>query len=180
MIDNPKTLMHRALPLVSRFYNASGELYWNVNYGDTCTRDNPVGNCAFGVPGEGDKRAASRKAGDFGLDVWDDQLLQGGNGDGQLTYPGRSERIGGRRFVPVASLRLKAIRDGIEDVLYLLEFEKLAGKSEVERFLRKLVRNAYEYEVRPVEWLRVRDSLGEAIEAWSGGRAPEPPSRLYV
>lgn len=42
-----------------------------------------------------------------------------GNGDGWLVYPGTPSTIGGTTDVPVASYRLKMIRDGLEDYEYL-------------------------------------------------------------
>lgn len=45
------------------------------------------------------------------------------NGDGNLFYPGTVDRIGGQTPVPLESLRLKQIRDGMQDYEYL----KLAG-----------------------------------------------------
>lgn len=52
-------------------------------------------------------------------DPWTDLHRHGGNGDGTLFYPGTPERIGGASHVPVESLRLKLIRDGLEDYEYL-------------------------------------------------------------
>jgi hypothetical protein len=43
----------------------------------------------------------------------------GGTGDGNLLYPGTVANIGGTIGIPVASLRLKLIRDGMEDYEYL-------------------------------------------------------------
>ena len=48
-----------------------------------------------------------------------DQLLFGGNGDGTLFYPGRARTIGGTRDIPVESVRLALIREGLEDYEYL-------------------------------------------------------------
>ncbi|HET9594079.1 MAG TPA: glycoside hydrolase domain-containing protein [Anaeromyxobacteraceae bacterium] len=50
-----------------------------------------------------------------GHDPWTDQYLYGGHGDGTLLYPGTPARIGGTTHIPVASLRLKMIREGHED-----------------------------------------------------------------
>ena len=49
----------------------------------------------------------------------DDQWDFSGNGDGTLFYPGTPARIGGTTHVPVASIRLKMIREGMEDYEYL-------------------------------------------------------------
>ncbi len=51
--------------------------------------------------------------------AWTDQYRFNGNGDGTLFYPGTPERIGGSTHVPVASLRLKLIRLGVQDYEWL-------------------------------------------------------------
>ena len=62
-----------------------------------------------------------------GKDPWRDQLLFGGNGDGTLFYPGRAATIGGTSDVPVESVRLQLIREGLEDYEYLRLYAKVAG-----------------------------------------------------
>lgn len=62
--------------------------------------------------------------------AWDADglFLSGGNGDGTLAYPGTpvavpggsSVGIGGMTHIPLASIRLKMIREGLEDYEYLL------------------------------------------------------------
>jgi List-Bact-rpt repeat protein len=53
--------------------------------------------------------------------AWSSQWAFTGNGDGTLFYPGTTARIGGPAGsdVPVPSLRLKLIREGMEDFEYL-------------------------------------------------------------
>jgi hypothetical protein len=63
--------------------------------------------------------------------AWTEQCVFGGNGDGNLFYPGRPEGyagstdsvIGGTTDIPIESIRLKRIRDGREDYEYLHELE---------------------------------------------------------
>ena len=63
--------------------------------------------------------------------AWRDQYRFGGNGDGNLFYPGGptglggGPAIGGRHEIPIESIRLKRIRDGREDYEYL---KILAGR----------------------------------------------------
>ena len=52
-------------------------------------------------------------------DAWSSQFYFGGNGDGTLFYPGTPAKIGGTTHVPIASLRVKLIREGMEDYEYL-------------------------------------------------------------
>ena len=62
----------------------------------------------------------------FTGDPWVSQYAFGGSGDGTLFYPGTTAKIGGQTEIPVESLRLKAIRDGMEDY-ELLNLAKSLG-----------------------------------------------------
>jgi hypothetical protein len=109
MIDTQATF-NRVMSWMSYQYDMEGELYWGANAADS---------------------RYSRQA----ENSWNNQWIAGGNGDGSLTvrkpagglgtsgvisnltspraqYPGRPAEIGGGSFVPIASLRLKQIRDG--------------------------------------------------------------------
>ncbi|MBX5483236.1 MAG: DUF4091 domain-containing protein [Myxococcaceae bacterium] len=51
--------------------------------------------------------------------AWDSVYRFAGNGDGTLFYPGLPSRIGGTTDVPLPSLRLKQIRQGMQDYEWL-------------------------------------------------------------
>jgi hypothetical protein len=51
--------------------------------------------------------------------AWTNQYVAGGNGDGNLFYPGTPGVVGGTHPIPIESMRLKRIRDGREDYEYL-------------------------------------------------------------
>ena len=51
--------------------------------------------------------------------AWDDPCSFGGAGDGTMFYAGRTDRIGGTHDVPVASIRMALVREGLEDYEYL-------------------------------------------------------------
>ena len=87
---------HRAMEWLSFTYDIQGELYYEMTE-------------AY-----------------FSADPWVNQSAFGGTGDGTLFYPGTPARIGGRTEVPVESLRLKGIRDGMEDY-ELLNLAKQLG-----------------------------------------------------
>jgi Tol biopolymer transport system component len=55
--------------------------------------------------------------------AWTNQFGEGGNGDGTLFYPGTPGLISGADPIPLESIRLKRIRDGIEDyeLLHILD-----------------------------------------------------------
>ena len=65
----------------------------------------------------------------FGGDPWTNQYYFGGNGDGTLFYPGTTAKIGGQTEIPVESLRLKMIHDGMEDY-ELLNLAKGLGQGD--------------------------------------------------
>jgi hypothetical protein len=89
-----------------------------------------------------------------------------GNGDGVLAYPG-----------PLPSLRLKALRTGLEDRLLLEELRACGGGERAERILRGLVPRALgEAGERPSfpesedEWQAAHEEILGAIESECHGR----------
>mmetsp|Transcript_123812 Transcript_123812/g.396347 ORF Transcript_123812/g.396347 Transcript_123812/m.396347 type:complete len:264 (-) Transcript_123812:352-1143(-) len=156
MIDAP-AVMNRAMSWLSYLYDVTGELYWRANFVDNCNRDDAICSRFFPEPGP------------WGMDSWRSQLAQGGNGDGQLTYPGRPEVIGGKSVVPIASLRLKQIRDGLEDLEYLYALEDIAGREAALSFVRQLATNTFTYMRNVSLVMDVRMRLGDAIEVATKG-----------
>ncbi|NOK32472.1 DUF4091 domain-containing protein [Corallococcus exercitus] len=86
--------------------------------------------------------------------AWTDQHHFNGNGDGTLFYPGTPSVIGGLTDVPVASLRLKLIRQGMQDYEWL----KAVSDAGDPDFARTVAR-----ELMPTAW-RVPDD-GAAFDA---------------
>ena len=76
---------NRAMEWMSFTYNVQGELYYETTM-------------AY-----------------FNGDPWVSQTAFGGTGDGTLFYPGTPAKIGGQTEIPVESIRLKNLRDGMED-----------------------------------------------------------------
>jgi len=103
------------------------------------------------------------------MDPWNDNYLFGGNGDGTLFYPGRPKRIGGTKDIPIDSVRLKLIRDGLEDYEYLLLLEKVAGRDAAERRVDRVVQNVYTYSSDPRVIGNARLEAGEEIEKGMAG-----------
>ena len=98
-------------------------------------------------------------------DPWADVRAFAGNGDGTLLYPGLPAALGGSRPFPVESIRLKVIREGLED-LELLRLASASGlEAEAQAAAARLVPTARGFERRPGPWLSARDTLGDALEA---------------
>jgi hypothetical protein len=71
-------------------------------------------------------------------DPWRNQFYFNANGDGTLYYPGTPGRIGGQHDIPVASLRLRFLRQGLQDYEYLRMLEKLGAGEEARAIARDL------------------------------------------
>jgi hypothetical protein len=100
-----------------------------------------------------------------GLDPFRDQLLHGGNGDGTLFYPGRPDRIGGRTHVPVTSIRLARIRDGLEDYEYLALYAGRFGRAAALRLATELAPRTFRWEHRPERLFALRHEMARALDA---------------
>ena len=119
---------------------------------------------------EGELYYAMNEAYGHDTDPWTSVHLSGGNGDGTLFYPGRPDRIGGRTHIPIESIRLKLIREGMEDYEYLALFAKQAGRGAASRYADQIVKELYSWESRSEPFLKVRLDLGKALHR------PPPPA----
>ena len=136
MIDVPAPF-NRVMSWINYKYEIQGELYWGVNAADGLYQNSS----------------------------WEEQLCAGGNGDGSLTYPGRAREIGGTEFVPIASQRLKLIRDGLEDIEYMYVLEDLQGREAALAVVDTVVRAAYDFEHEAAPMIAAREALADAIES---------------
>ncbi len=110
----------------------------------------------------------------YSHDPWSNQWDFSGNGDGTLFYPGTPARIGGSSHVPVASLRLKMIREGMEDFEYLALLASLGGEADARAIVDGLFPNAYSTEVPADALMAAREQVAARIIALQGGGAAHP------
>jgi hypothetical protein len=89
--------------------------------------------------------------------------LYGGNGDGTLFYPGRPDTIGGTTQIPVESIRLKLIREGLEDYEYLLLLASRSSRKNVATSVDKIIRKTFDFNQDPLELYAVREAIGREI-----------------
>jgi hypothetical protein len=82
-------------------------------------------------------------------------------GEGILLYPGKPAGIAG----PVPSIRLKLIREGMEDFEYMALAEKAAGKEKVDRLVSSLARSFTDWNRHPDAYMRARTELAKLIQA---------------
>ena len=102
----------RAFPWIAYLFDISGELYFEVAEQLKTAWDNN-GQCKFS-----------------------------GSGDGTIFYPGKPSIIGGKTHIPVESVRIKLIREGMEDYEYLVLAAK-KDKAKARAIAKTLFPHAY-------------------------------------
>jgi hypothetical protein len=137
MVD-ASPVRNRIFQWMAFLYKIQGELYYQVDYCWTAT------DCASPDP-------------------WVSIYAFGGNGDGTLFYPGTPDRIGGSAPIPVSSIRLKLIRDGMEDYEYLAALAKSGDATFAEATARSFITNAYTFDNDPEALLAAREKLGARL-----------------
>jgi hypothetical protein len=137
---------NRAMQWLAFRYKLSGELYWETAYA-----------LAQG-------------------DAWTSQWYFTGNGDGTLFYPGKPAVIGGTTDIPVASIRLKMIREGMEDYEYLKLLSDLGDAPLAHQIADGLFPTASSTEQSPQALMAARAQIAQRIIALTGGKDPSPMS----
>ncbi|HJN15320.1 MAG TPA: DUF4091 domain-containing protein, partial [Armatimonadota bacterium] len=82
-------------------------------------------------------------------------------GDGSLLYPGTKVGVDGR----VASIRLKLIREGLEDVEYLRLLEDREGRAGVRTVTGQVVQGLDAYSKDVDQYLALREAVGRRLSA---------------
>jgi hypothetical protein len=124
---------NRALEWLSFLYGISGELYYET------TNAYYAGN------------------------PWTDQYDFGGTGDGNLFYPGTPARIGGQTDIPIESLRMKGIRDGMEDYELLALAKSLGATDQAIAIARGVFARTYQAVATPAALDAARAQLAALI-----------------
>ena len=107
----------------------------------------------------------------FSGDPWTNQTNFGGSGDGTLFYPGTTARIGGQTEIPIESLRMKAIRDGMEDYELLHLAASLGMKDQALKIAASVFPKTYQATATPAQLESARAQLAALILS---AQAPAP------
>lgn len=103
-----------------------------------------------------------------GVDVWQDagtfKTADGSvyNGDGSFIYPATEQRQG--RHGPVASMRLKWLREAVEDYDYLMLARQLGLLEDTQRLTAAFARGFGDWDNQPEALMEARQQLGLLIE----------------
>jgi hypothetical protein len=142
MLDFPNLFIdvpaasHRVIPWVMRRYGFMGFLYWTLNY-------------AYGAAN----------------DPWKDQDFLLDQGEGNLLYPG----LPGRDFVdahmPVPSLRLKLLREGLEDYEYLAMLDGAGLSAKADALARSIAPSSLAWKRGMGAYAVAREKAARMLEA---------------
>jgi hypothetical protein len=136
---------NRAMEWLSFLYDVQGELYYETTM-------------AF-----------------FTGDPWVTQTNFGGSGDGTLFYPGTPARIGGHTEIPIETLRMKGIRDGMEDYELLNLAAKLGMGAQAKSIAAGVFPKTYMATSTPAQIDSARAQLAALIlQAQAPAPAPTP------
>ncbi|RKH13383.1 DUF4091 domain-containing protein [Corallococcus sp. CA053C] len=106
--------------------------------------------------------------------AWTDQYRFNGNGDGTLFYPGTPAAIGGTTDVPVASLRLKLIRQGLQDYEWLKAVSDAGDPGFARKVARELIPTASRVPDDGAAFDAARLRLIHRYQELTAGEAPAP------
>ncbi|MCB9730332.1 MAG: DUF4091 domain-containing protein [Deltaproteobacteria bacterium] len=97
--------------------------------------------------------------------AWTNSCDFSGNGDGTLFYPGTPAKIGGKTDIPIESMRMKLIREGMEDYEYLHLLETLGDGDFARATAKALFPSPSEVtSATPEAVFAARDALASRIE----------------
>jgi MYXO-CTERM domain-containing protein len=109
-------------------------------------------------------------------DAWTSQYEFGNNGDGSIWYPGKPSLIGGTHDIPIESLRMKMLREGMQDYEYLHLLTALGDVTFAQAELAKVVTAGNSFASDPAVLEQARLDMATEIEkdlaAKDAGAAP--------
>jgi hypothetical protein len=88
-----------------------------------------------------------------------------GHGDGTLFYPGRPAAIGGTHHVPLSSIRLELIREGMEDYELLHLLDAAGDGAFASAQAATFIRRADDFDADPSKLYAARQALGDRLHA---------------
>lgn len=153
-------LVQTAPPYHPEYETVKGDKppFWQIDYPVTSYRIAPWLNRRYGITGLLYWSAVYWGSPD--RNPWDDPGFRiRWNGEGALVYPGTDAGIDG----PISSIRLKNLRDGMEDYEYFVLLESRGGRDILDEIVRAAVPTWGSWEQEPYRLLELRARLAEEI-----------------
>jgi hypothetical protein len=164
-----KPAANRAMEWLTFMHGQTGELYYA---GDVCAFTT-INNYQHCVP--------SGNAADY--DPWNGIYYAGGWGDGTLVYAGgvasgKINYMGAGVTTPIIlpSVRLKHIRDGVQDYEYLCALTNAGNASFVQTQIATWITNSYTFETSGAGLRSARIALGTALHRLTYSALLQPPT----
>jgi Domain of unknown function (DUF4091) len=149
-----KPASNRAQEWMTYLHNQSGELYYYA----TCAWET---GC-YGA----------------GLNPWTNLYAFGNNGDGTLLYPGSTAQVGTATPIWIPSIRLKNIRDGLQDYEYLNVLTVSGKGGDAMKQVTGWITNSYSYEYSGTGLQTARFNLGTTMHQLTFATSLLPPPTL--
>jgi hypothetical protein len=116
-------------------------------------------------------------------DPWSSVYEYGNNGDGNLIYPGSNStntsslasQVGVSIPIWIPSMRIKMMRDGMQDYEYLNLLTNQGNGSLVQSEISSWITNGYTFNVNPSGLTAARQALGQAIHQLTYPVSLQPP-----
>lgn len=149
MVDQESSYMRIWLWLTRR-YNFTGILFWRIQY-------------LWGRQ-----------------DVWEDMYADNYlcQGDGTLFYPGTIDKIGGETDVPIPSIRIKILREAMEDYEYFHILDEMGENEWVDAVTRTVAPKTYQWEHDWQKLLDWRTTVAKKILGTLDEAPPASPTEL--
>jgi hypothetical protein len=113
-------------------------------------------------------------------DPWVSQFAFGGNGDGTLYYPGTPEKIGGKRHIPIESIRLKLLREAQEDYEYMHLLTQFKESAYADEQVAAIVTNTYTWNREPMDLYAAREKMADRILTHTAPGEGKPDADLIA
>ena len=141
----------RIWPWLTRRYNFNGVLFWSATW-------------LYGAVS----------------DVWEDVYAKQFfcNGDGQMFYPGVTAKIGGTNDIPIAAMRLKLLREGMEDYEYFRLLDNMGQEAFVQTEVESKAPTTYQWEKDPGQIEMTRHRVASMILGTLDIDPPAAPTGL--
>lgn len=119
-------------------------------------------------------------------DPWSSVYEYGNNGDGDLLYPGSDSantsklaaQVGVSTPIWIPSIRLKMMRDGVQDYEYLNLLTNEGKGSLVQSQISSWITNGYTFDATPVGLTSARQTLGAAVHQLTYSVSLLPPTNV--
>lgn len=164
----------------------NGNVQYMVEYPAMRVRIYPWLSFKYGIGGD----LYYSVTGQYANDPWNSLWAYGGNGDGTLFYPGvanlaadslpsatrgqHTPAIGGAHDIPIESIRLKMLREGMEDYEYLNMLKNLGAGAWAQSEVNTIATNTYTYDQNENDMYAVREALANKIMELNNSPLPPP------